>query len=371
MAANVGNRGAGFSVARVGLVAVVLVAVAAVVYAVATSKLPEPSSERARAAVGMGQPVALQLAERFADADDDLLADPPESPDDLIDPDPLTFCYIPSDDEPAEDADAWRAFTDHLARATGRPVEYLPIVAENKRQATSLQLRALREGRLHVAGFNTGAVPQAVNTAGFVPVASPANAQGGDTYRMALIVPANSPIHRIDDLDGHTLALTEPSSNSGYKAPLVLLLNEHGLALERDFSTVLTFSHEASILGVANRDYHIAAVASDLIDPVLQAHGVDRAAVRVVDQSPPFPRATIGYAHNLQHELADNIRKAVLGFQAGGDAMVDAFGSDGVDRFAPVSYKDDFALVRQIDSAFGARYENLAPNPNSNPNPRP
>src|SRR5205823_13642619 len=150
------------------------------------------------------------------DADGDLVADPPKSEKDLIDPAVLSFSYIAVED-PAKFKEAWKDFETYLGKQTGKKVEYLEV------QTPEDQLKALRDGKLHVAGLNTGLVPAAVNQCGFVPVSTLGNAEGKGVYQVEIIVTPNSSIHQVSDLRGKELTLTEIGSNSGYKAPMVLL----------------------------------------------------------------------------------------------------------------------------------------------------
>ncbi len=99
---------------------------------------------------------------RYCDADGDLVADTPTDPSQLVDPDTLIFAYTPVED-PAVYRTAWSDFLDHMKEVTGKEVVFFPV------QSNAAQIEAMRSGRLHVAGFNTGSNPLAVNCAGFVP----------------------------------------------------------------------------------------------------------------------------------------------------------------------------------------------------------
>ena len=65
-------------------------------------------------------------------------------------------------------------------------------------QSYAAQYEAMRSGRLHIAGVNTGGNPVAVSCAGFVPFAMMAAGDGSFGYEMEIIVPADSddPDHR-------------------------------------------------------------------------------------------------------------------------------------------------------------------------------
>jgi phosphonate transport system substrate-binding protein len=47
---------------------------------------------------------------------------------------------------------------------------------------------------------------------------------------MEIIVPADSPIKTPADLKGKKVAFTEPTSNSGYKAPLAILKSKTSIS---------------------------------------------------------------------------------------------------------------------------------------------
>ena len=94
------------------------------------------------------------LDERFCDADGDLIADIPTDPAEQIDPDTLIFAYTPVED-PAVYKTAWSDFLTHLEAETGKEVVFFPV------QNNAAQIEAMRSGRLHIAGFNTGSNPLA------------------------------------------------------------------------------------------------------------------------------------------------------------------------------------------------------------------
>jgi len=123
---------------------------------------------------------AHALDPRYKDADGDLVADAPTDPKDWVDPATLIFAYTPVED-PAVYAKVWDGFLQHLAQVTGKRVQFFPV------QSNAAQLEAMRAGRLHVAGFNTGSNPLAVNCAGFVPFAMMASKDNRYGYEMEII----------------------------------------------------------------------------------------------------------------------------------------------------------------------------------------
>ncbi|MBB6429695.1 phosphate/phosphite/phosphonate ABC transporter substrate-binding protein [Algisphaera agarilytica] len=332
------------------------VAVGAVVFAIAWSQINSPAVagrgvdfDRTLNSLGLGSPVSNKLGDAFTDSDQDLVVDTPSDAAALRDPDTLKFCFL-SENAGNVDPAMWQPLMDAISQATGKPVEYASFATADD------QMLALRDGGLDITLFNTGNVPRAVNAAGFVPVASPSVQSEPASYNMLILTKADSDIKAVEDLRGHRLALTRYGSNSGYKAPLVLL-KELGLEPERDYDFAFSGSHDNSIKGLADGSVKAdaVAVASDLFAAAIERGEVKEDAFTVVYESEAFPRAAFGMAHSLKPELAQSIQDTVLSFQFAGTSLQAQFpDSDG---FSPLAYKDSFALIRRIDDAVGFKHE--------------
>tara|TARA_B100000678_G_scaffold3869_1_gene3307 strand:+ start:568 stop:1521 length:954 start_codon:yes stop_codon:yes gene_type:complete len=286
------------------------------------------------------------LDQRYCDANGDLVADPPGDPRMLLDPDRLIFAYTPVED-PAQFRDVWAGFLAHLEKAVSRDVLFFPV------QSNSAQIEAMRAGRLHIAGFNTGSVPLAVNCAGFVPTTMMARADGSFGYEMEILTHRESGIESVPELRGRTLAFTSPTSNSGFKAPSVLLESEFGLVADQDFEPAFSGRHDNSVLGVLQRDYDAAAVANVVIDQVL-ARGVgSRDDLRVLYRSETFPTTAYGVSNRLDSDLAEAVIEAFYTFDWEGSALDAEFEESS---FIPISYEGHWEVIRRIDVASGTSW---------------
>ncbi len=292
-----------------------------------------------------------QMDPRFCDRDGDLVADPPEDESEFVDPDQLIFAYTPVED-PATYGEIWSDFIAHMEEVTGKPVEFLPI------DSNAAQLEAMRAGRLHVSGFNTGSNPLAVNAVGFVPFAMMASEDGRFGYQMEIIVPADSDIETLDDLEGRSLAFTSQTSNSGFKAPTALLESEVGLK-EGDYESAFSGNHENSVLGVANKDYEAAAIADQVRRRMEAREAVDGDDLRVIYQSQVFPTTGYGYVYNLDPELAEKVKEAFFTFDWEGTALLEEFGKSDPPQntFIPITYKEYWEVIRTIDEISGVEYQ--------------
>lgn len=289
---------------------------------------------------------ALQLADKYEDSDGDLLADPPADEQEWLDPDEIVFSYVATaDSEADEEEGTWKDLMQALGEKLGKPVKYQRFADPDE------QLRALAGGDLHVAAFGTGEAPTAVNTAGFIPVCVPGEEDGSFGYTMQIIVPAGSAVKQPADIKGKRMTFTRPNSNSGYKAALILLLDKHKLAPERDYSWGFSYGHENSIEGVAAEEYQAASVASDILERMIAADEVDGEAIATIYESERFPPGVIGYAYNLKPELREGITEVLTGFEFAGTGLEAEFGGSGDAQFVAIDYKKDWEAVREIDAA--------------------
>lgn len=294
-------------------------------------------------------PRPAEMDARFCDEDGDLVADLPKDPAQWVNPDTLIFAYTPVED-PAVYRDAWADFLSHMEAVTGKRVEFFAV------DSNAAQLEAMRAGRLHVAGFNTGGNPFAVNFAGFVPFAMMAAADGSFGYEMEIIVPANSDAQAIEDLRGRQIAFTSPTSNSGFKAPSALLEAQFGMVEGADFEATFSGGHDNSILGVANEDYDAAAIANSVLSRMIEREVISADQVRAIYVSETFPTTGYGHVYNLDPEVAAKVREAFFSFDWAGTSLEEEFSKSGEAQFIPITYQEYWAVIREIDAAMGVTY---------------
>ena len=288
------------------------------------------------------------LDSRYQDADGDLIADVPTDPSQLVDPDTLIFAYTPVED-PAVYADVWAGFLDHLKTVTGKEVQFFPV------QSNAAQIEAMRAGRLHIAGFNTGSNPLAVACAGFRPFAMMASKDGLYGYEMEIITYPGSGIEKVEDIKGKQLAFTSETSNSGFKAPSAILKAEFQMEAGTDFEPVFSGKHDNSILGVANKDYPAASIANSVKARMIARDVVKDDQLVVIYKSETFPTTGYGLAYNLTPELQEKIKEAFFSFDWEGSKLLAEFETSEPpqEKFIPITFKDNWAVIRQIDAATG------------------
>lgn len=289
------------------------------------------------------------LDTRYCDADGDLLADTPTDAKDLLDPDTLVFAYTPVED-PAVYKEAWSDFLTHMEKVTGKKVLFFPV------QSNAAQIEAMRSGRLHIAGFNTGSNPLAVNCAGFNPFTIMASADGNFGYEMEIITYPGSGVNKVEDIKGKQLAFTSPTSNSGFKAPSAILKADFDMVADRDFTPAFSGKHDNSILGVANKDYLAASIANSVMKRMISRDVIKPDQVKSIYKSQTFPTTGFGVVYNLKPELKAKIKEAFFSFEWAGSSLEEEFSKSNEGQFLEMTYKEFWDVIRKIDTANGVEY---------------
>lgn len=287
------------------------------------------------------------LDKRYCDNNGDLVADTPTDKSKWLDPDTLVFSYTPVED-PSVYENVFTEFMAYMEKVTGKKVKWYGA------DSYASQVEAMRSGRLHVAGISTGPTVFGVNLAGYVPISIMGKHDGRFGYKLQLITHKDTDIKKVSDMKGRNIAHVSPSSNSGNQAPRALF-KSMGVIPDKDYKVQYSGKHDNSILGVANKDYEAAPVASSVLDRMVDKGVVKASDLRIIWESKLFPTTSYGYAHNLNPDLQKKIKKAFLTFDWKGTALQKEFGKKS-DRFIPITYQEHWTDIRTIQTANGTVY---------------
>jgi len=290
-----------------------------------------------------------QLDTLFCDENKDLVADTPKDAKRWKNPSTLVFTYTPVED-PAVYENIFKPFTDYLSKCTAKRVVFYQV------QSNAAEIEAMRSGRLHVGGFSTGPTNFAVNLAGAVPFAVKGDSKEWQGYQLWLIVKKDSPLQKVTDLKGKKVAHVQPSSNSGNLAPRALF-PALGLVPDKDYKVLYSGKHDNSVMGVNSGDYDAAPVASDVFKRMAERGQVKEADFRVIWKSQTFPTSSFAYAHDLEPKLRDTMLKCFYDYRFPAE-MQKAFG--GADRFFPITFQKDWAIVRNVAEGSGEKFNKAA-----------
>ncbi len=307
------------------------------------------------ALVGFTAPAAAQCARgdldtMFCDRNGDLVADTPTDPSQWLDPDTLIFSYTPVED-PSVYVNVFEEFMDYLAKATGKKVKWYGA------ESYAAQVEAMRSGRLHVAGISTGPTVFGVNLAGYVPFAIMGKEGKIFGYKLQVITQVDSDIKEIKDMKGRKIAHVTPTSNSGNQAPRAYF-KELGVVPGKDYKVIYSGKHDNSIMGVANKDYDAAPIASSVMDRMIMKGMLKREDIRIIWESETFPTTSYGLVYNLHPDLARKVIYAFLSFDWTGTALFEEFKPR--DGFVPITFKEHWRPIRLIQKENGVVYSDEA-----------
>ena len=275
---------------------------------------------------------------RYCDDNGDLVADTPKDSSKWLDPSTLIFSYTPVED-PSVYENVFTEFMDYLAKKTGKKVKWYGA------ESYAAQVEAMRSGRLHIAGISTGPTVFGVNLAGYVPFSI--MGKGGKIfgYKLQLITHKSTNIRKVSDLKGRKIAHVTPTSNSGNQAPKAYF-KEMGVVPGKDYKIIFSGKHDNSIMGVVNKDYDAAPIASSVLDRMINKGMLRRSDLRIIWESETFPTTSYGYVYNLNPDLAKKVVDAFLSFDWKGTALYKEFKPR--DGFVRINFKQHWKPIRLI-----------------------
>jgi len=221
-------------------------------------------------------------------------------------------------EDPAKLTPAYTVLANALQAELGCPVK-LQIV-ENY----AAEVLAMRNGQLEVAEFGPLGYVFASEKAHAEAVASFADGSGAlTTYKAGIWVPADSPLKTINDLKGHSLALSSAGSTSGDALPRYAL-KKAGIA-QSDLKVEYAGGHPQSLLALTSGKVEAAEINTQQQASATKAGTFDATKFRKIWESDPIPNDPVTVAGNLDPALKAAISKALLGLAAKDVAQVGAF----------------------------------------------
>jgi len=146
----------------------------------------------------------------------------------------------------------------------------------------------------------------------------------------------------MDQLKGKTIAFVDPSSTSGYVAPMTMIL-EAGLTLDDLDSYYFSTNHWAGIETLLNGQVDVMATGNTLL-PEIDASGRADDYVLLIE-SPPLVMDTWVIGPGVDPELSDRIADALLGLPP---ETFEGSWIDGLSPVNPEAYEFNEAMLRAI-----------------------
>ena len=246
------------------------------------------------------------------------------------DPEVLRVGLIPNQNPESVEAN-YEPFGEYLSEQLGREVELTVPVSYGA------VVEAMVNDELDLAYFGGLTYVQARNRGEVTPLVTESNPETGDTtYRSVIIVPAESEIEEVSELEGRDFAFGSVSSTSGSLYPAIMLRNA-GIDYRTDLGNFnYTNGHDATAQAVANGQVDAGGVEDRILYRLQDEGTIDRDSVRVIDESEPIQ----GYPWVVRNALTDDLKMDIA--QAFLDiddpAILDLLRAEGYERIEAGDY---------------------------------
>ena len=237
--------------------------------------------------------------------------------------DPLRVGLIPNEN-PEEVEAQYQPLEDYLKKELGREVELSVPTTYNA------VVEAMVSGELDLAYFGGLTYVQARQRADVHPLFTEVNPRTGTTkYRSVIIVPADSDVQKVDDLEGEDFAFGSVSSTSGSLYPSIVL-DQAGIDYRTDLGEVIyTGGHDTTAQAVANGRVAAGGLEDRILYDLQEEGIIEKGRVRVIQESEPIE----GYPWVVRDDLADKDELALT------DAYLNIEDSDLLDLLRAEDYE--------------------------------
>ena len=242
---------------------------------------------------------------------------------------PLQVGLIPNEN-PEEVEAQYQPLEDYLKKELGREVELSVPTTYNA------VVEAMVSGELDLAYFGGLTYVQARQRAEVHPLFTEINPRTGTTkYRSVIIVPADSDIQEVEDIEGKTFAFGSVSSTSGSLYPAIML-DEAGIDYRTDLEeTIYTGGHDATAQAVANGRVAAGGLEDRILYDLIEEGVIDKSKIRVIKKSAPIE----GYPWVVRDALSDKTEKE----------LTDAFLNIEDPELLDLLRAEDYARVQASD----------------------
>ncbi|MEJ7842384.1 MAG: phosphate/phosphite/phosphonate ABC transporter substrate-binding protein [Rubrobacter sp.] len=214
---------------------------------------------------------------------------------------PLRVGLIPNEN-PEEVEAEYQPLEDYLKKELGGEVELSVPTTYNA------VVEAMVSGELDLAYFGGLTYVQARQRADVHPLFTEVNPTTGTTkYGSVIIVPADSDVQNVEDLEGETFAFGSVSSTSGSLYPSIMM-EQAGIDYRTDLGEVVyTGGHDTTAQAVANGRVAAGGLEDRILYDLQEEGIIEKDAVRVIEESDPIE----GYPWVVRDALSDKDEQAL------------------------------------------------------------
>ncbi|SFL71105.1 phosphonate transport system substrate-binding protein [Gracilibacillus orientalis] len=266
-------------------------------------------------------------------------------------PKKISYGVLPGEED--ELSRAHNIFVEDMSEALGIEVELF------QGEDYNAVIEAMRSKKLDLASFGPFSYIIAQERSDAIPFAVRAKSEEDATYNSWVVVPDESDVQTLEELEGKSLLFADPASTSGHLFPRAMFIEGLGITndeVESYFSSVsFSGSHDNSILAIAAGDADAAGVCSSCVERAIEGGMVSESDFRIIAKSDPIPSSPISYRADLPESLVEAIQDFVYNydnkefFEKAGDAE---------SSYIPVE-ESDYDIIRNTAESLNMSPEEL------------
>jgi phosphonate transport system substrate-binding protein len=217
-------------------------------------------------------------------------------------------------------------------------------------------IEALKNKQLDIAFLSPASYVMAKQEAN-VKILVKSQRDGSPYYYGAIIVRADSPIQKLEDLRGKRFSFGDPLSTTGHIFARKMML-DIGIKPEADLASVIySGSHDATILSVLNKKVDAGATYADDKEGKSSAwqrflKPEEQSQIRVLSYTEPIPADMICASAEFPADKAERLTKTILDFSASPEGQKLLKKLYKFDGYVPAT-DEDYKLVREGFEAAG------------------
>jgi phosphonate transport system substrate-binding protein len=243
---------------------------------------------------------------------------------------------------PEEVEAQYQPLEDYLSEELGREVVVSVPTTYNA------VVEAMVSDKLDLAYFGGLTYVQARQRADVHPLFTEINPRTGTTeYRSFIIVPADSDVREVADLNGETFAFGSVSSTSGSLYPSIML-EEAGIDYRTDLEEVIyTGGHDTTAQAVANGRVDAGGLEGRILLDLQEEGVIEEDSVRVIERSAPIEGYPWVVRDDLPDETEEQLTDAFLGIED--PELLDLLRADGYETVSAEDYDYVEEQARKLD----------------------
>jgi phosphonate transport system substrate-binding protein len=206
----------------------------------------------------------------------------------------------------------WEPFVEALSKAIGIKVKAF--------YATDYAgvIEAMRFNKVHVAWYGNKSAIEAVDRAGGEVFAQVVSKDGNTGYYSHIIVRADSPYSKIEDIlkcdKSLNFGIGDPNSTSGFLVPTSYIFAAKDIEPKSCFKTVRNASHQANAMAVANKQVDAATNNSEDLQRVEKTAPEARKQIKVIWTSPIIPLDPLVWRKDLDPAIKTKLYSFLMSY---------------------------------------------------------